>query len=94
MDSGVANAGDMMICPDCRTENIEGADVCEGCGADLSNLKLPSAASELEDQLLNARLGEVAAQDALNVAPGDPVALAVHFMRDKGVECVLVKDED
>ncbi len=94
MDGGVANAGNTMICPDCRAENIEGVEVCEGCGADLSNLKLPSAASELEDQLLHARLGEVAAQDALNVAPGDPVALAVHFMRDKGVECVLVQDED
>ncbi|HEY5638940.1 MAG TPA: CBS domain-containing protein [Dehalococcoidia bacterium] len=94
MDSGVANAGNMMICPDCRAENIEGADVCEGCGADLRNLKLPSARSKLEDQLLNARLGEVGAREALNVAPGDPVALAVHFMRDEGVECVLVRDDE
>ncbi len=94
MDGGVANAGNVMLCPDCRAENIEGAEVCESCGADLRSLKLPSAESELEDQLLNARLGEVAAQEALNVAPGDPVALAVHFMRDQGVECVLVRDED
>jgi CBS domain-containing protein len=83
-----------MLCPDCRAENIEGADVCEGCGADLRNLKLPSAASALEDQLLHARLGEVGAREALNVAPGDPVFLAVHFMRDQNVECVLVRDED
>ncbi len=94
MDSEVANAGNVMLCPDCRAENIEGADVCESCGADLRNLKLPSAASELEEQLLQARLGEVAAQEALNVAPGDPVFLAVHFMREKDVECVLVRDED
>ena len=83
-----------MLCPDCRAENIEGTDFCEGCGADLRSLKLPFAASELEDRLLEARLGEVAALEAQNVAPGDPVALAVHFMRDKGVECVLVRDED
>lgn len=83
-----------MLCPDCRAENIEGADFCEGCGAELRSLKLPAAESELEDQLLHARLGEVAAREALSVAPGDPVALAVHFMRDKGVECVLVRDED
>ena len=84
----------MMLCPDCRAENIEGAEVCEACGADLTNLKLPSAASELEEHLLQDRLGEVGAREALNVAPGDPVFLAVHFMRDQDVECVLVRDED
>jgi len=93
VDRGVTNAGNTMLCPDCRAENIEGADFCEGCGADLRSLKLPSAASELEEQLLNARLAEVGAREALNVAPGDPVFLAVHFMREKKVECVLVRNE-
>ena len=83
----------MMLCPDCRAENIEGEEVCEACGADLSALKLPSAASELEEHLIQDRLGEVGAPEALNVAPGDPVFLAVHFMRDKDTECVLVRDE-
>ena len=94
MDSGVANAGNVMLCPDCKAENIEGSEVCEACGADLTNLKLPTAASELEEHLLQDRLGEVGAKEALNVAPGDPVSLAVHFMRDEDVECVLVRDED
>ncbi|MCH8051567.1 MAG: CBS domain-containing protein [Chloroflexi bacterium] len=94
MDSGVANPGNMMLCPDCRAENIEGEEVCEACGADLSALKLPSAASELEEHLIQDRLGEVGAPEALDVAPGDPVFLAVHFMRDKNIECVLVRDED
>jgi len=94
VDSGVANAGNVMLCPDCKAENIEGSEVCEACGADLTNLKLPTAASELEEHLLQDRLGEVGAKEALNVAPGDPVSLAVHFMRDEDVECVLVRDED
>jgi CBS domain-containing protein len=82
----------ITICPDCHAENIEGAEACENCGADLVGLKLPAAASALEEQLLHGTLREMGAPEALNVAPGDPVALAVHFMRDKGVECVLVRN--
>jgi CBS domain-containing protein len=82
-----------MICPACRAENLEGADVCEVCGADLYDLKLPAPESELEEQLVNGHLSELGAQAAQSVSPGDPVTLAVHFMRDKRVECVLVRDE-
>jgi CBS domain-containing protein len=94
MDSGVASARNVMICPDCRAENIEGTDVCEVCGADLRNLKLPSASTELEDRLMHDRLAELGAREALNVAPEDPVALAVHFMREHSTECVLVRDQE
>ncbi len=82
-----------MICPDCRSENIEGADICEVCGADLSNLKLPRADNALEARRIDGRLRELGAPEARNVSPGDPVFLAVHFMREHGVECVLVRDE-
>jgi CBS domain-containing protein len=82
-----------MICPSCRAENIEGADVCEACGADLYDLKQPSPEGELEERLVNGHLSELGAHEALSVSPADPVTLAVHFMRDKGVECVLVRDE-
>jgi CBS domain-containing protein len=80
-----------MICPDCRAENIEGADVCEVCGADLHSL--PSATSELEERLIEGRLRDIGARQALNVKPGDPVTLAVHFMREQETECVLVRGE-
>jgi CBS domain-containing protein len=97
MDRGIAPAPDpgrnLMICPDCRAENIEGAETCEACGADLAGLKLPDASTRLEEELLEGRLRELGAPKALAVSPGDPVALAVHFMRDESVECVLVRDE-
>lgn len=95
MDRGVesspASRG-VTICPDCRAENIEGAESCESCRADLVGLKLPGASNELEEHLMYGKLGEMGAPEALSVAPGDPVALAVHFMRDKEVECVLVRN--
>jgi len=83
----------MTVCPDCGTENIEGAELCQNCGADIANLKLPNTENLLEDQLVNGTLQEMGAPEALSVNPGDPVAVAVHFMRDEEVECVLVRDE-
>ena len=93
MGSEITAARNKMICPSCRAENIEGSDVCEVCGADLYDLKLPSPEGELEERLVNGHLSELGADEALSVGPSDPVALAVHFMREHAVECVLVRDE-
>ena len=82
-----------MICPDCKTDNIEGADLCESCGADLRNLKLPSADTDFEAHLMHDHLADLGAHEARNVAPGDPVAFAVHSMRKYGSECVLVRED-
>src|SRR6266508_3873821 len=57
-----------MICPDCHTDNIDGADTCESCGADLRNLDLPSPESEFEEHLMHDPLGVVGARDALAIA--------------------------
>jgi CBS domain-containing protein len=91
--SGVSNGRNKVICPDCRAENIEGADICEVCGADLWNVSLPQPDDALSEQLMHGTLKELGAPEAQNVSPGDPVALAVHFMRQREVECVLVRDE-
>jgi CBS domain-containing protein len=82
-----------VLCPDCRAENIEGTDVCIVCGADLSSLKLPTVTSALEQHLITGHLRDLGAHEALNVSPRDPVALAVHFMREHNTECVLVRDK-
>ena len=94
MDGGVAAARNVMICPVCRAENIEGADFCEVCGSDLGDLKLPRADTALEQKLMTGHLSDIAVHEAQSVAPGDPVFLAVHFMRTHGTECVLVRDQD
>ena len=43
---------------------------------------------------MNDRLGGIGAEEALSVARGDPVTVAVHFMRQHGAECVVVTDRD
>lgn len=84
----------MIICPDCRAENIPGADVCESCGQDLSSLDLPAAKTEFEDHLMYDSLALLGASEAVMIAPGDPVAFAIREMRQRGAECVLVKGDD
>jgi CBS domain-containing protein len=83
-----------MICPDCKTENIAGAEYCESCGADLHDLALPSAEDEFTGHITNDRLGEIQSLEPAIVAPGDPVALAIHEMQRTRLGCVLVYDGD
>jgi CBS domain-containing protein len=83
-----------MICPDCHTDNIDGVDTCVSCGADLRNLDLPSPESEFEEHLMHDPLGVVGAREAPGVSPRDPLYLAIHIMQRRGVECVLVWDND
>ena len=85
---------EMIICPDCRAENIPGADVCESCGQDLGALALPAAKTEFEVHLMYDSLAVLGASEAVMVAPGDPVAFAIREMRTRGAECVLVKGDD
>ena len=83
----------MTICPSCSAENIPGSEFCEECGSDLRDLALPQARTDFEEHLMNDHLADVGASEALTVLPGDPVTLAIHFMRKQDAECVLVQDE-
>ncbi len=83
-----------MICPDCKTDNIPGVDFCESCGQDLRNLDLPGPEDKFTEHLLNDRLGDLARWDPPVVAPGDPIALAIHLMQRHETGCVLVHEGD
>jgi len=82
----------MVICPDCKAENIPGSDFCESCGHDLQALDLPSVEGVFTEHLLHDRLGDLDVRECLAVAPGDPVALAIHAMQRDKTECVLVQE--
>ena len=83
-----------MICPDCKTENIPGADQCESCGHDLHSLDLPGVADEFTEHLLNDRLGDLGPRDPPVASPSDPVALAIHLMQERKTGAVLVYEND
>jgi|FLYL01.1.fsa_nt_gi predicted transcriptional regulator len=83
----------MKICPDCSTENIAGADTCEGCGRDLRNLDLPEAGDLFSAHLISDQLKELGSEQLRLVSPGDPVAYAIHVMQEARTGCVLVSEE-
>ena len=74
-----------MICPDCRFDNIAGADVCESCGASLV----------LGEEFSNAlERGIVAhAVDVLCVPANTPVREAVDLMLKHQTGAVLVETD-
>ena len=81
-----------MMCPDCKADNIPGADFCASCGHDLQALDLPSAENDFTSHLLNDRLGDLHAIDAPVVSPRDPVSFAIHLMQQRRSDCLLVKE--
>jgi CBS domain-containing protein len=81
-----------MICPECRTDNIEGADYCANCGADLYGLDRPGASGGEGPEFIQEPLSNVPAKAPVKVAPSDPVGLAVRMMQRTDTNCVLVMD--
>ncbi len=80
-----------MICPECRTDNIDGVDHCENCGQPLLGLDLPDAAGAPRGrEFIYERLCDLPAKAPVKVETTDPVGLAVRLMQDQDAQCVLV----
>lgn len=73
-----------MICPECKTDNIQGVDQCRNCGHDLA------AGEKRGPDFISERLAEIPSQSPVRVTTTDPVGLAVRFMQNAGTDCVLV----
>lgn len=81
-----------MLCPSCHTDNIEGADLCTNCGADLTAVKRPKPGPAQD--FMHDRLADLPAARPSRVGPTDPVGLAVRLMQTEGVGCVFVMDDE
>lgn len=84
----------MMICPSCSFENMQGADQCENCGADLRTADIPHPGNVLEARLVHDHLSELGAEGPLSVSVGDSIADVVRQMQTRGIGSVLVRDGD
>jgi CBS domain-containing protein len=82
-----------MRCPYCGNDNVQGVELCEGCGADLAGLDLPEAQRGLAGRLLTDRLGELPLSPVLDLPPAATVAEAVALMGRERHGCVLVRRE-
>ena len=81
-----------MICPSCGHENIQGADECDNCGADLRTADIPRPSSGFEELLVARPLATLAGGPPLTAAPDTPAAEAVRQMQAAAVGCLVVDD--
>jgi CBS domain-containing protein len=87
MPPGVSN---IVTCPSCGAENIEGADRCESCGMDIAGTDLPATASEAESEF-NTPISSVRLSRPSVIAAAATVAEAVDAVaRDIGGSVVVM----
>jgi CBS domain-containing protein len=83
-----------VICPVCGFENIQGADECDNCGADLRSADIPEPSNAFEASLVDVPLAAVRHHTPLTIAPSASAADAVRQMQAANVGCLLVEDAD
>lgn len=83
-----------MECPYCSYENIDGADQCGRCQADLMSMDRPGESSDLERTLLQTPLSEVSTQDYAVVAPSVSVRETLSRWSASGHHCAMVVEND
>lgn len=83
----------MIICPYCEAVNIEGADACQECGAELAGLDLPIPASDVERSLLVDRVENLTSIPPLTVTPDAPLKKVLRLLDQHSVGCAVVVDQ-
>ena len=82
------------LCPSCGTRNLEGADECANCGADLSKVDLPRPKSRPEQALMSMPLTALKLSPMTRIAPTATLAEAIAALREKNVDILAVVDDD
>ena len=82
----------IVVCPSCGTENIEGNDACERCTMNLSSIDVPESVQVVSESDLNISISAVRMTRPRTVAPTDTVRDAVLAMKDDPTGAVVVVD--
>jgi CBS domain-containing protein len=83
----------IVVCPDCGEDNIEGADLCWNCNADLRSTDVPGASTELNARLLGTTVSEINLGKAAILEPGNTILEATRLMQEGRTGCVVVVDQ-
>jgi len=83
-----------MICPACRSENIEGADDCANCGEPLYGLDLPDGGIKDDaPDFIHQPISGLPRRPPTLINVGDPLSLAVRLMQRADARTLLVMDD-
>ena len=82
----------LIMCPSCGQENIEGEDRCGNCGSPLRDVDIPRAdqSSGWVRSVMEEKLEGLERQDAVTVSADVSVSDAVRRMDEAGVDYLLV----
>ncbi len=80
----------VVLCPDCGHENIEGSDNCENCGADLRTLDVPETMQPASESDLSRPLGEAQLSKPLTIDERATVREAIKQLRAEHVGALVV----
>ncbi len=80
----------VIVCPSCGAENIEGADYCERCLMDLSSIDVPEAAQVLGESDLTLPISAVRWSKPATTQVGATVREAVRLMQLQRSGAVVV----
>lgn len=83
----------LVPCPACGFENIEGADVCESCGAPLAELSERAPRSTVEAGLLSDTLDVLQTRPHASVSPEATVGEVLKLMVETSIGCVTIVDQ-
>ena len=84
----------IVICPSCGAENIEGVDTCENCLNDLRSLDVPDTYQVGSESDLAQLLGDVRLSRAQTVSPGASVADVIAVLRREPSGAVVIVEGD
>jgi CBS domain-containing protein len=82
----------IVICPSCGSENIEGSDSCSNCMMDLSSIDVPSTYQVLPESDLNIPISAVRKSRPRTVGPMQTVREAIAEMKANSVGVVVIMD--
>ncbi len=83
----------IVICPSCGTENIEGADTCEHCTADLRGADVPESTQVDTDSDLALPISSIRFERPQTVPSSATVSDAVDAMLTGKIGAVVIMDD-
>ena len=80
----------IVICPSCGTENIEGSDTCERCMMDLRSIDVPETRQIVSESDLNVSISSVRMTRPRTVGPNNSVREAIAEMKGDPTGSIVV----
>lgn len=82
----------VVVCPSCGSENIEGVDTCENCMMDLRSIDVPESTQIASESDLTLPVSMARVSRARTVAPTQTVRETIDAMKDDSSGAVVVMD--